>query len=242
MEEFLKRIEDLYNRARNRNVITCTNFLTPTEAELIRASYLGKSVVFSGGRDEAERVRAFFLPEYMEELEVEEYIKALRFKFSFKELSHRDFLGAILNLGIKRECLGDIYVFEKEAYAFVTLEVVEFIKLNLTKVGKIGVVIEEVEFDKVKMPELKLEEVKFSVQSLRLDSVASGIFNESREKMNLNIRDGIVMLNYLVCQNPSQSIKEGDIISIKGFGKAVILEIGGLTRRGKTFMVAGKYV
>jgi RNA-binding protein YlmH len=80
------------------------------------------------------------------------------------------------------------------------------------------------------------------VQSLRLDSVASGIFNESREKMNLNIRDGIVMLNYLVCQNTSQAIKEGDIISIKGFGKAVILEIGGLTRRGKTFVVAGRYV
>lgn len=242
MEEFLRRIEDLYNRARNRNVITYTNFLTPTEAQLIKTSYLGKSVVFSGGRDEAERVRAFFLPEYMEELEVKEYIKALRLKFSFKELSHRDFLGAILNLGIKRECLGDIYVFEKEAYVFVTSEVVEFIKLNLTKVGKIGVVIEEVEFDKVKLPELKLQEVKFSVQSLRLDSVASGIFNESREKMNLNIRDGIVMLNYLVCQNTSQAIKEGDIISIKGFGKAVILEIGGITRRGKTFIVAGRYV
>lgn len=242
MEEFLKRIEDLYNRSINRNVITYTNFLTPTEVQLVKTSYLGKSAVFSGGRDETERVRAFFLPEYVEELEVEEYIKVLRLKFSFKELSHRDFLGAILNLGIKRECLGDIYVFEKEAYVFVTSEVVEFIKLNLTKVGKIGITIEEVESDKVKIPELKLEEVKFSVQSLRLDSVASGIFNESREKMNLNIRDGIVMLNYLVCQNTSQAIKEGDIISIKGFGKAVILEIGGLTRRGKTFVVAGRYV
>ena len=163
-------------------------------------------------------------------------------RFSFKNLSHRDFLGAILNLGIKRECIGDIYVFEKEAYFFVTPEVKEFVRLNLTKVGNIGVNIMEVTFDKVKVPELKFEEVKFSVQSLRLDSVISGIFNESREKMNLKIREGIVLLNYLVCENTSEDIKEGDIISIRGYGKAVVYEIGGLTRRGKTFVIARKFV
>ena len=87
----------------------------------------------------------------------------------------------ILNLGIKRECVGDIYVFEKEAYVFITPELVDYIKINLTKVGSVGVVIEEVALKDVKLPELSFEEIKFTVQSLRLDSIASGIFRVSRE-------------------------------------------------------------
>lgn len=242
MDEFLKKVRDLYNRVENKNIMTCTAFLTPTEQQIIRRNLSSAEVRFSGGIDASERVRAFFLPDYMEKVAIEEYINVFRATFSFKKLSHRDFLGAILNLGIKRECIGDIYVFDKEAYFFVTSEVKEFIKLNLTKVGSIGVNISEVTFDKVKVPELKFEEIKFSVQSLRLDSVIAGIFNESREKMNLKIREGIVLLNYLVCENTSHTIREGDVISIRGYGKAIVYEIGGMTRRGKTFVIARKFV
>lgn len=242
MDEFLKKVNDLYNRAGNRNVMTCTGFLTPTEQQVIRMNLPSAKVRFSGGVHNSERVRAFFLPDYMEDVTVDEYIKVFRATFSFKNLSHRDFLGAILNLGIKRECIGDIYVFDREAFFFVTSEIKEFVRLNLTKVGTVGVNISEVAFDKVKVPLPKFEEVKFSVQSLRLDSVIAGIFNESREKMNLKIREGIVLLNYLVCENTSQAIKVGDVISIRGYGKATIYEIGGITRRGKTFVIARKFV
>lgn len=241
MDEFLKKVNDLYNRARNKNIVTYTGFLTPTESQIIRMNFSDNKVVLSGGRNESERVRAFFLPDYLDELDVNEYIKAVKVTFSFLPLSHRDFLGALLSLGIKRECIGDIYVFEREAYFYVTSEIFEFIKINLTKVGKIGVKLFEVDFNEVRIPEQKFEEVKFSVQSLRLDSVLSGVFKESREKMNLKIREGIVLLNYLVCQNTSESIKEGDIVSVKGYGKAVIDEIGGTTRRGKIFVLAKKF-
>lgn len=242
MDEFLKKVRDLYNRAENKNIMTCTGFLTPAEQQVIRMNFPCTKVRFFGGKDSSERARAFFLPDYMDKVPFEEYIKVFHATFSFKKLSHRDFLGAILNLGIKRECIGDIYVFDKEAYFFVTPEVKDFIKLNLTKVGTIGVNILEVTFDKVKIPEPKFEEVKFFVQSLRLDSVISGIFKESREKMNLKIREGIVLLNYLVCENTSQAIKVGDVVSIRGYGKAIIYEIGGMTRRGKTFVIARKFV
>lgn len=242
MDEFLKKVNDLYNRAESKNVMTCTGFLTPTEAEMIRINFSDDKVKLLGGIKESERVRAFFLPDYIDEVNLDEYIKVFKITFSFKNLSHRDFLGAILNLGIKRECLGDIYVFEKEAYLFVTPEVKDFIKLNLVKVGKIGINISEVSFDDVKIPELRFEEVKFSVQSLRLDSIASGIFKLSREKMNLKIREGLVLLNYLVCENTSQTVKENDVISVKGYGKAVVHEIGGLTRRGKIFVTARKFI
>ena len=144
-------------------------------------------------------------------------------------------------MGIKRECIGDVYVFEKEAYVLVTSEMSDYIKINLNKVGAVGVVIEEVPLEDVKLPELSFEEIKFTVQSLRLDSIASGIFRVSREKMNYIIKSGIVTLNYLVCDNVSKNIEINDIISIRGYGKAIISEIGGNSKSGKTFVVVKKY-
>lgn len=238
--EFLKKINELSNRAKNKNILTYTNFLTPTERELIKNNFTN-NICFLGGIDESERVRAFFLPEYMNNIDISKYITAYKVTFSFKELTHRDFLGAILSLGIKRECIGDIYVFEKEAYFFANSEIANFIESNLDKVGRIGVRLKRIGFEEIKVPEPKYEEIKFTVQSLRLDSVAAGIFRESRERMNLKIREGIVLLNYIICQNTSEGIAEGDIITVKGIGKAKVTNIGGLSRSGKTFVEAQIY-
>ena len=239
MDEFIKKVAFLRNRSTNKNIITYTVFLTPAEQQIVKNNWCDAK--FFGGNGGQERCRAFFLPSYIDEIDITEYIKALRISFSFKTLSHRDFLGAILNLGIKRECVGDIYVFEKEAYVFITPELVDYIKINLTKVGSVGVVIEEVALKDVKLPELSFEEIKFTVQSLRLDSIASGIFRVSREKMSSIIKTGIVTLNYLVCDNVSKNIEINDIISIRGYGKAIISEIGGQSKSGKTFIIAKKY-
>lgn len=239
--EFIKKINDLYNRSENKNILTYTNFLTQTERELIKNNISGKKLFFSGGIENCERVRAFFLPEYIDNLDVSQYITLYKVTFSFKKLTHRDFLGAILALGIKRECIGDIYVFEKEAYFFVTREMTDFIKNNLIKVGAVGVELMQINFNEIKIPEKSFCEVKFTVQSLRLDSVIAGIFKESREKMNLKIREGVVLLNYVVCQNTNEKINVGDIISVRGFGKAKIYNIGGKSRSGKTFVEAQIY-
>ena len=225
MDEFIKKVASLRNRSTNKNIITYTGFLTPAEQQIVKNNW--HEAKFFGGNGGQERCRAFFLPSYIDEIDMTEYIKALRISFSFKTLSHRDFLGAILNLGIKRECVGDIYV--------------DYIKINLTKVGSVGVVIEEVALKDVKLPELSFEEIKFTVQSLRLDSIASGIFRVSREKMSSIIKTGIVTLNYLVCDNVSKNIEINDIISIRGYGKAIISEIGGQSKSGKTFIIAKKY-
>ena len=239
MDEFIKKIADLRNRSMNKNIITYTGFLTPAEKQIVKNNF--EDAKFFGGNSDQERCRAFFLPSYIDEIDISKYIKALRLSFSFKTLSHRDFLGAILNLGIKRECIGDVYVFEKEAYVLVTSEMSDYIKINLNKVGAVGVVIEEVPLEDVKLHELSFEEIKFTVQSLRLDSIASGIFRVSREKMSSIIKSGIVTLNYLVCDNVSKNIEINDIISIRGYGKAIISEIGGNSKSGKTFVVVKKY-
>lgn len=242
MEDFIKKIEDLYNRSVNKNIITCTHFLTPTEKQIIIKYFGNRKMCFSGGIEEAERVRVFFLPDYIDEIKIQEYITAFKANFSFKELTHRDFLGALLALGIERKCIGDIYVFEKEAYFFVTRDIAKFIKANLDKVGSVGVKIKEVDIEEVKINEPEFKEIKFTVPSLRLDSIVAGSIKESREKVSSFIKSGIVLLNYLVCENPSKEVNEGDIFSVKGYGKFKLDEIGGMSKRGKIFINVKQYV
>lgn len=242
MEEFIKKVEDLYKRSINKNIVTYTSFLTPAEKQIIIKEFGNTKVIFSGGVEGAERVRAFFLPDYIEELDLSQYITVFRADFSFKKLTHRDFLGALLSLGIERRCIGDIYVFEKEAFFFITSDIAKFIKINLDKVGSIGVKLEEISFDKVKTINPNFKEINFTIASLRIDCVVSGAIKESREKTSTFIRNGLVLLNYLICENVSKEVKEGDIFSIKGYGKFRVDKIGGLSKRGKIFIAVVQYI
>jgi len=242
-QEFLDRIKDISNRCNNRNIITFTNFLTPTEQSLINTVKY-KNVIFNGGSTLCERRRAFFLPDYIseEEFDVEEYITAFKITYSFKTLSHRDFLGTLMGLNIKRECIGDIYVFEKVAYIFVNKEIASYILMNLKKVGNLGVEIEEISINEVVVPEPKTEEIKFTVNSLRLDSIIAGTFKISRETATNAIKDGLVMLNYLPVLTPSKSLNENDVISLRGHGKAKIDSIGSLSKKGRIFISIAKMI
>lgn len=242
MEEFIKKIDDLCKRSVNKNIITYTGFLTPTEKQIIIKNFSNTKIIFNGGIESAERVRAFFIPEYIDEIDISNYIVAFRASFSFKELTHRDFLGALLSLGIDRKCIGDIYVFEKEAYFFVTNDIAKYINGNLDKVGSVGAKVEEVNFNEVKVLEPNFKEINFTVPSLRLDSIVSGAINISREKTSLVIKNGNVLLNYLVCENVSKLLSEGDIFSVKGYGKFILKEVGNMSRKGKIFVKLNKYV
>ena len=87
MEQFLRKIEDLYNRSKNKNIITCTSFLTPAEQQLIKEKFSFANVRFIGGINEAERVRVFFLPDYIDEIDsIKEHIKVFRVDFFLKLL------------------------------------------------------------------------------------------------------------------------------------------------------------
>lgn len=242
-EEFIDRIEELYNRCNNRNVITFTNFLTPTEQSLIQTKNY-KNVKFDGGNELCERKRAFFLPDYIEkdQLITEAYITALKIVFSYGNLTHRDFLGSLMGLKIKRECIGDIYVFEKFAYVFVNKDIAQYILMNLKKVGNTGVEIEEILVKQVIVPEAKVEDITFTVNSLRLDSIISKTFKISREKATTAIKEGVVMLNYLEALNSSKLLKEGDILSLRGYGKAKIKSVGSLSKKGRIFITIEKMI
>ncbi len=243
--ELIKRAEDLYNRSQRSNMLTMTAFLTP--AERIQIESWGKHLcadrlLFCGGIEECERTAAFFLPDYLdrEDFCPEEYINALHMTAHFGTPGHRDYLGALLGMGVGRERIGDIIITGNDAYVFCLPTVAGHLK-SIDKVGRVSVTTEEIALSDVPTGTRELERVSFSVMSQRLDAVAAGMFHLSRTEAAKHISAGNVSLNYEQCFKPDCTVHEGDIISLCGAGKGCIAGTGGTSRKGRLFVYADIY-
>ena len=243
--ELLKRAEDLRARCEKSCTLTHTNFLTPAESYEI--SQWGKyksdcTLLFSGGRPDSERTVAFFLPYYMDEdsFDISEYISAMKITAHFGTPVHRDYMGAILGMGIGREWLGDISVVDNVAYVLGLPSVLEHL-LGIEKVGRCGVRTEKLELDRLPVIERKLKKVSFSVMSMRLDAVAAGLFSLSRSECARQIAEGRLMLNYKETTKSDAPVHEGDILSLRGSGKGQITGTGGSSRKGRLFVYGEIY-
>lgn len=236
-EYLLSHLEDLYHEMEANSYLTHSAFLSFDE----QAAYLElfkqkkrepSSLFFYGGALEAERKMAVFLPYYMDKdafLENERnhptllhllFIYPKSEKFGETSLTHRDYLGALMNIGIERDCVGDIYTDGKIAYAYIKDGLEEEIKSSLKKVKHTDVKIEEVNpFDCPLAPHF--EEVTGSVSSLRLDSILSFAFHLSREKAKNYIDGDLVSVNGVVSHSATMSLKRGDRISCASKGKFV---------------------
>ncbi|MBR4295864.1 MAG: hypothetical protein IKT56_03390, partial [Clostridia bacterium] len=211
-------------------VVTSTSFLDPGEIYFAReyVNKIGacKRSFFFGGYTDAERKCVFFLPEYYESVisdigdtetvldtvsEINETIKALKIcGSSYKNLTHRDYLGAILNMGIDRSAIGDICVLgEYECIIFALPSVADLIKVNCERIGSDKVKIEEISIQSNFEYERKTKIINDTVASDRLDCVVGAIVNESREKAKSLILSGFVECNYSVCSRTDLRIKNG---------------------------------
>ena len=176
--DLIRRAEDLAARCERTSSVTATAFLTPAERMELQntPSLRSAAVVYSGGGTECERTCAFFLPFYLtaEELDPSEYISAVHFRSFFGEPGHRDYLGALLALGVRREWVGDIRIRGAEAWVFCLPSVVKTLA-ELDRAGRYTVRGEEIALADVPEEEVKTETVSFTVQSLRLDAVTAGL-------------------------------------------------------------------
>jgi len=246
-DELIRRAEDLAERCGRTGTVTLSGFLTPAEVYALEAwGRAGRdcTLLLHGGYAGAERQVAFFLPDWMEpeSFDPGEYLCAVRLTAHFGEPGHRDYLGAALGLGIGREWLGDILIDGSTAYLFCLPSVKQHILLNLDKVGRCGVTAKEISLSEVPAQERKMRESVFSVKSLRLDAVCAGMFSLSRTAAAEAIGQGLVTLNYAVCQKPDAPIRDGDILSLRGKGKGEILDAGGKeSRKGRLFVKVGIY-
>lgn len=246
----LARVLDKLELARDRGVPSHTGFLSPHERAvvegLIRAEGWPRHLFFGGFAD-AERTVCAFLPDWLEEedwLAGQEYdpIRALRCTWTGGSLTHRDFLGSILGLGLDREKVGDLLVGDGVCDVLVLEDVADFLLLHLEQAGRVHLKVNAISLEMVSPPPVQVRTIRDTVSSLRLDAVASSGFSMSRGKAADLISSGKVQLNHQECLKPDRPVNEGDTLSCRGFGKCVVKEVGGPSQKGRIMIVLERYV
>ena len=204
-KSLIARLDDGLAKA-ERGEVALTHFLDPKECRWAEGHLkrIGRAYAIFGGYADAERKRAYIFPDYVEmqegvEQTLEEYgyscgISLLTVKGSgYEKIGHRDVLGAILGLGIKRSVLGDLCPLENGDFAvFADSEVAGFVADNLQKIGRDTVQIRVADMTEVSIPPRKTREIKDTVASPRLDAVIAALCNLSREKARGMVEAGLV--------------------------------------------------
>ncbi len=246
-KELEKRIEELAARCERQSVVTATGFLTVAEQAEVTAwakRLDGVTLHLDGGGSVCERKCAFFLPYWMDETDFDpaEHIRSVKVTAYFGAPTHRDYMGAALALGIRREWIGDFLVRDAAAYIFCLPSVEGLLVEELTKAGRVSLKTESCPLHEVPAPERKVKKLTFTVKSLRLDAVAGNMFGLSRTAAAELIRAGAVSLNYVPCLHTDAPVSAGDVISIRGRGKGAVAAIGGQSRKDRTFLEAEIYL
>lgn len=247
LQQLKNRFHDLADRSYTQGIFTFTGFLGLGEQDAFwqeepKLKHAGYTV--SGGCENADRVMVRFGS--AEELGYEVpfpiiciHIRPLVSKFA-DDLTHRDFLGALMNLGIDRSTIGDIKVGEKQAYLFCQDTIGDFICDNLDKVRHTNVKCSVTE-NAGDLVQEEPEIVCVQVQSVRVDAVLSKVYNMSREKSLDLFRAGKVFVNGRLCENNARTLKAGDIVNARGYGKFGLEEGTRETRKGKLAIEAAVY-
>lgn len=239
---FPARISDACRLCENSGKPQFLGFLTETEM-MVAGEILNRQsarVRFFGGYDSAQRVMLAFLPEWCEEALFP--IEALTFLYrKCDRLSHRDFLGSVMALGITRESVGDILVEDGRAVMFVDSKISEYISSQIEKVGSVGVNISK--GFTLPLPELsKLVQFSDTIASARLDCVISSICEVSRAKAAEIIKDAKVSVDSVCSIKPTKEIVTGQKVTVKGKGKFIIDSINDFSKKGRIILKYSKYV
>ncbi len=267
----LSRLDDLCGQG-ERGEAAVSPYLTPREAKYARARLsvrMGEgTAVLWGGYPEAERVRVLILPDYVEGLvdpetlatdpvsvlrgaglddladTLGEAVCPILVKGSgFRELSHRDYLGSVLGLGLERDAIGDILIPDAHsAILFTDTRVGKFLAVSLEKVATDTVRVSRLPEGTSLGGTRRLQPITDTVASERLDCVVAALCNLSREKAQMAVRAGLVELDYELCEACDTTVEAPAVISVRGYGKFAVQAFDGTTRKGRVRLVAGKYV
>ena len=237
-EFFLKRVQELANLSYQRDIVTFSDFLNLNEQNMVSSlKQQFPQVVMEtfGGYDNAERQMVAFHPDALaftweypiDCLKIEP--KAIKFS---ENLSHRDYMGALLNLGVDRSVIGDIIVQEKAAWFFCQSKMTEFFLENLCRVRHTNILITKVN-DPEEFPHPNLESINGTCASVRLDSLIALAFKASRSSMVSYIESGQVFVNGKLITSNGYEPKEGDIVSVRGKGRFIFDGVSHQTKKGR---------
>lgn len=236
-----------------RNKVQNTDFLDERQQILLQKVLHRMKVEnyeIYGGTEGVERKVVLFYPEKWNKdmveknhnlvMQVVEIILPNDLKGKY---THRDYLGGLMKLGLKREKIGDIVVWEEGADIIVLNEVVPFLErhlMTLTRFQKAEISIKEL--SKVHPVNIQKEEIEITVSSMRVDNIVSELAKTSRTKAEEIIRGERVFLNYEVVDKDSKLVNIGDKLTIRGKGKFEIKEQIGNTKKGRCILKIEKYI
>ncbi len=229
LKEKMVRILDLVQQVQYSYQGRYTDFLTPyeqREAAKILEGLDGICYSLDGMIASAERKIISIYPDY-EENHSRDFLSCLKIKgnFQFRKVTHRDYLGSILGMGIKRECIGDIFPCEDGAYVVCLSSVTEYLLFHLEKIANVSVKLSEVGEEEIVISKPHLREQNFVVSSLRLDAIVAGMFRLSRSEAQKVISGELVSVDYETITNSSKILSPPTIISARGFGKGRFEEV-----------------
>ena len=258
MQFLEKRFLDLSRTAYQRDIVTYTDFLNLNEQNILHG--LPKNQLFSryqlfGGYDTAERQMAAFIPDALylrygkSELSPVETgypfcavrISPLQRKYAEK-LTHRDYLGAVLNLGMERSKTGDIIPWEENMVIFIHRDMSELLLHELKRIRHTSVSAVEFPAEEINNYTPGYEEIRGTAASVRLDSLLALAFSSSRTKLSGLIEGARVFVNGRLVTSNGYQPKPGDVISVRGMGKFPFAEEGGRTKKNRQCVVLYKYV
>ncbi len=241
-----KRLKELADTAYQRNIVTFTRFMDLEEQHILHSVNWrdhGVNVDLSGGYDTAERQMAAFLPDAL----VFEWkypfvcVRIIPESLKFAEpIIHRDFLGAVLNLGISRNCLGDLAVKDNCGYIFAEENIADFLCSELTRVRHTLVTAKICE-TLTGFPEPDEKEIKGSVASVRLDSILALALGGSRSSMISYIENGKVFVNGKMIASNGYVLKDNDVVSVRGAGKFRFGQVLHHTKKGRNMVAVYRY-
>lgn len=238
---FLSKMRDVVRLCDKYRYAKFSKFLDSREQALLEKN--GISGTLFGGYREAERKIFGVFPDWQEADYSLFPIDLLRVsKKGDGELSHRQYLGTVLSLGIERDKVGDIIADEDGAYIFLCSDISEFVKENLSKVGRTGVFADFSDMEKLVLPEKKFEITECVAASLRLDAVLAGLLGKSRNEVKNLILSGRVSVNHFEIMKTDFLINEEDLLSIRGFGRAKLCKIGAKTRSDRIHLSFKKFI
>lgn len=242
------RIRELSSACWQRDIPTYTDFLALDEQAVFRAeqSQLPPvQTVLAGGYPDAERKIVCFLPAYAE-IDDPSVIPIVSLtarpeddRFA-ETLTHRDYLGALMNLGIERSCVGDLVMDGNQCHLFVLEKMAEFIMREFTRVKHTGILCTRSASGEVFTP--KMKRISGSVASIRLDAVIALAFRLSRTKAVPFIEGGKVFADGLLVTSPAYSLKPGTIVAVRGLGKFRFVGTGKETKKGRIFADIDLYI
>lgn len=235
------RIDDLKGLCAKSNSPKFIGFLTAEEAAVAVKQFKSddKYSLF-GGYDNAERVMLGILPDWCDEPQFP--IKAITFTYrECDALSHRDFLGALMALGITRETVGDILVERGRAVAFVLDDVSKFVFTQINKIGNVGVALTE--GYTAPLPNLSQKQsFSVTVASTRLDCVVASLCGMSRGQATEQIADGCVSVNSVCVTKPTVNIRAEDKVTVRKRGKFEIKTCDEFSKKGRIILKYNKYI